>query len=497
MSAKSTHHAAVDLGAESGRIILGTLTEGRLSIEEIHRFSSQMREKDGGLKWDLRHLEKEIILGLKKIGDRMVPLTSVGCDSWGVDIVYLPANGTPPSDPFCYRDPRTERFFQDLTTKFGRSTIGSLTGVQLMAINTLYQVAADVTLDPEKVEKSKMILLIADYLNHFLGGQPVAEVSLASTTQMYDPKNNHWNKDMIKAAGFPSRLLPKIVPSGTKVGVLRPELAVETGLPPTCQVVASCSHDTAAAVAAVPVEKKDWAYLSSGTWSLLGVERKKMLFNDDCLALALTNEVGFAQTIRFLKNIAGLWLVQECQRDFAQQGRKMDYEMITRLAAESPAFQTLLDPFLPEWNAPGEMTRRIAEYAKATGQSVPASDGAFVRTCLESLTLAYRETLDALEKVTGEKISILHIVGGGCKNRLLNQMVADATGKTVITGPIEATAIGNILVQAAGLGLIEGLGGIRQVVRASFQPETFTPQSQNTWEEAWQRFQTLRTPKGK
>jgi rhamnulokinase len=222
-----------------------------------------------------------------------------------------------------------------------------------------------------------------------------------------------------------------------------------------------------------------------------------MLFNDDCLALALTNEVGFAQTIRFLKNIAGLWLVQECQRDFAQQGRKMDYEMITRLAAEAPAFQTLLDPFLPEWNAPGEMTRRIAEYAKATGQSVPASDGAFIRTCLESLTLAYRETLDALEKVTGEKISILHIVGGGCKNRLLNQMVADATGKTVITGPIEATAIGNILVQAAGLGLIEGLAGIRQVVRASFQPETFTPQSQNTWEEAWQRFQTLRTSKGK
>ncbi len=261
--------------------------------------------------------------------------------------------------------------------------------------------------------------------------------------------------------------------------------------------MASCSHDTGASVAAYPAEGKGWAYLSSGTWSLLGVESAKPWLTPACAEAELTNEVGFGHTIRLLKNIAGLWLVQECRRDFATQGREMDYDKITNLASEAKPLVTLLDPFLSSWNAPGEMGRRIADYAKRTGQSIPGTEGAFVRCCLESLALAYRESLESIEKVTGEKIKTLHIVGGGSQNKLLNQMAADATGRTVVTGPIEGTAVGNLLIQAYGLGHLKSHQEIRAVVRDSFPIEVFQPQSNPLWEEAWKRFKILRTPKGK
>ena len=497
MSATSSHHAAVDLGAESGRVILGTLSQGRLSIEEIHRFPNRMREKDGGLKWDLRHLEGEILVGLKKIGDRKIPLESVSCDSWGVDIVYLPKDGAPAKDPFCYRDERNEKMFPKVVDKIGKEKIFARTGLQFMPFNTLYQLAADVESGRTEVGQSSAFLPVADYLNYFLGGRPASEVSLASTTQFYDPKNRKWAEDLVQEVGISTSLLPEVVSSGTVLGKISKKTAQATGLPDSCQVVASCSHDTGASVAAVPAEGKGWAYLSSGTWSLLGVESEKPWMTPVCAEAELTNEVGFGHTIRLLKNIAGLWLVQECRRDFAKQGREMDYSKITQLASEAAPLVTLLDPFLSSWNAPGEMGRRIADYAKATGQPVPQSDGAMVRACLESLALAYRETLESIEKVTGEKIKTLHIVGGGSQNKLLNQMAADATGRTVVTGPIEGTAIGNLLIQAYGLGHIKSHQEIRDVVRDSFPIEVFQPQSNPLWEEAWKRFQILRTPKGK
>jgi rhamnulokinase len=497
MSTTSSHHAAVDLGAESGRIILGTLSNGRLIIEEIHRFPNRMREKDGGLRWDLQHLEGEILAGLKKIGDRKIPLESVSCDSWGVDIVYLPKDGSPAKDPFCYRDERNEKIFPKVVAKIGKEKIFARTGLQFMPFNTLYQLAADVESGRAEVGHSTVFLPVADYLNYFLGGRPASEVSLASTTQFYDPKNRKWAEELVKEVGISASLLPEIVPSGTVLGKISKETAQATGLPDSCQVVASCSHDTGASVAAVPAEGKGWAYLSSGTWSLLGVESPKPWMTPACAEAELTNEVGFGHSIRLLKNIAGLWLVQECRRDFAKQGREMDYGTITRLASEATPLFTLLDPFLSSWNAPGEMGRRIADYAKATGQAVPQSDGAMVRACLESLALAYRECLESIEKVTGEKIKTLHIVGGGSQNKLLNQMAADATGRTVITGPIEGTAIGNLLIQAYGLGHLKSQQEIRAVVRDSFPIEIFQPHSNPLWEEAWKRFQILRTPKGK
>ena len=489
-------HAAVDLGAESGRVILGTLDQGRLTIDEIHRFPNRMRDQDGGLRWDLRHLEKEILAGLKKIGDRKTPLESVSCDSWGVDIVYLPKDGSPARDPFCYRDARNEKIFPKVVEKIGREKIFSQTGLQFMPFNTLYQLAADVECGRAEVGQSSVFLPVADYFNHFLGGRPACEVSLGSTTQFYDPEKRVWAEDLVKEVGIPTSLLPELVASGSVLGKISSKTLEVTGLPANCQVVASCSHDTGASVAAVPAEGKGWAYLSSGTWSLVGVESTQPWLTPACAKDELTNEVGLGHTIRLLKNIAGLWLVQECRNDFAKQGREMDYSTITRLASEATPLVTLIDPFLSSWNAPGEMARRIAEYAKTTGQPVPSSDGAMVRACLESLAFAYRESLESIEKVTGEKIKTLHIVGGGSQNKLLNQMAADATGRTVVTGPIEGTAIGNLLIQAYGLGRLKSHQEIRQVVRTSFPIETFQPQSNPSWEEAWKRFQTLRKKQG-
>ena len=494
---KVSHHAAIDLGAESGRVILGKLEGNKITIEEIHRFPNRMREKDGGLRWDLRHLESEILAGLKKLGDRKVQLDSVSCDSWGVDYVFLPEDGSPARDPFCYRDGRNEQAYSKVLKKFGQENIFARTGLQFMALNTLYQIAADGFSGRPELAKAKTILPIADYVNFFLGGRPASEVSLASTTQFYDPQRREWARDLVEGVGFPIRLLPEIVPSGCRLGKISDATARATGLPASCEVIASCSHDTGAAVVATPAEGQGWAYLSSGTWSLLGVERKNPVMSPDCLRLGMTNEVGFDHTIRLLKNIAGLWLVQECRRDFAKQGRELDYAKLTRLAGEAKPLAVLLDPFLPAWNAPGEMTERITAYTRATGQPAPSSDGAFIRACLESLAMAYREVLESVATLTGEKIHTLHILGGGGQNRLLNQMAADATGCKVVAGPVEATAVGNLLVQAAGLGLVQGLAGIRAIVRDSFPLEIFQPQNRGPWQEAWKRFQGLRQAQGK
>jgi len=492
-----SYHGAVDLGAESGRVILGKLEGGKITIEEMHRFPNRIMEKDGGLRWDLRHLEQEILAGLKKIGDRKIPLDSISTDSWGVDYVFIPEDGSPVKDPFCYRDGRNEKAYPKVLERLGRERIFGRTGLQFMPLNTLFQAAADGFEGRPELPKAKAILPMADYFNFFLGGRPAAEVSLASTTQFYDPRKREWARDLLEQVGFPARLLPEIVPSGTPLGKISAATAQATGLPATCEVVASCSHDTGAAVAATPAKGEGWAYLSSGTWSLLGVEKNDPVVTPDCLRLAMTNEVGFGHTIRLLKNIAGLWLVQECRRDFTKQGRDMDYATLTKLAGEAKPLVTLLDPFLSSWNAPGEMAKRISDYARTTGQAVPSSDGALVRTCLESLAMAYREVLESLTILTGETVRTLHILGGGGQNRLLNQMAADATGCIVVAGPVEATAVGNLLVQASAVGRLKGLEGIRSVVRDSFPLETFQPKERGPWEEAWKRFRGLRQAQGK
>jgi rhamnulokinase len=398
--------------------------------------------------------------------------------------------------PYQYRDERTDGSYERLGD-VTREEIYAATGIQFMTINTLCQLHTDLLHRPEILNFADRFLLIGDTVNHLLGGDPVAEASLASTTQLFDPAKHDWALPLIKRLGLPESIFPKVVPSGTRIGTLNQELQSETGLGPL-DVVASCSHDTGAAVAAVPAsDELGWAYLSSGTWSLLGVEALSPVLTEEARQLNFTNEVGYGGTIRLLKNIAGLWILQECMRFWRESGHDYTYNDIVKLALDSPPLVSLINPgdgrFLRSGGAAstGGMPHRIAEYCRETSQQVPQTAGATSRCILESLALLYRKSLSELEQLTGQTINRLHIVGGGTRNDLLNQCAANATCRKVITGPVEATAAGNILIQALAAGSISSLAEARQIVARSFPQNTYEPQNAALWEAAYQRFSTL------
>ncbi|MBN2507509.1 MAG: rhamnulokinase [Verrucomicrobia bacterium] len=483
----TTHYLACDLGAESGRLILGSLEQDRLALEEIHRFPNTPVKTDGALHWNLGALLDELKTGLKKAAARRLPIASISTDSWGVDYVLYDADGAFMTPVFHYRDARTARGVARARSKVDWPAIFAETGIQFMPLNTLYQLAAE---PPERLARASGLLLIGDVFNRFLCGRGAAEVSLASTTQLYNPVTRTWSTRLLEALEIPARLFPPIVPSGSRLGTLRPELAAETGLEPL-EVVASCSHDTGAAVAAVPAQGRHWAYLSSGTWSLMGVERSEPILTDACRELNFTNEIGYGGTVRLLKNIIGLWLVQECRREWARQGREYDYSTLTRLAAEAPPFVSIINPTDPRFLSPDHMPAKIADFCRETGQPEPSGAGAYVRCALESLALLYRRTLRQIEQLTGESLERLHIVGGGSQNALLNQLAADALQLPVLTGPVEATAAGNIGVQALALGHLSSLAAAREVVAASFKVQTVMPQAPAGWPAMHDRFGKL------
>jgi rhamnulokinase len=480
----ATHYLACDLGAESGRLMLGSLEGGRVSLEELHRFPNTPVKVAGSLCWDIPRLFNELKTGLRKAAARRRPIASISTDSWGVDYVLLDGRGAIIPPAFHYRDARTARGVERVRAAVNWPTIFQETGIQFMPLNTLYQVAAET---PTRLAQAHRLLMIADAFNFFLCGEAAIEESNASTTQFYNPRTRQWSRRMLDAAGLPARLLPRIVSSGTRLGRLRKELADETGLPPI-EVFASCSHDTGAAVAAVPACGKDWAYLSSGTWSLIGVERAAPLMTDACRELNFTNEIGFGGSVRLLKNISGLWLVQECRRAWAADGHSLDYDTLANLAAEAPPFVSLINPADARFLAPPHMPEAIAAFCRDTGQPVPATPGAFIRCALESLALLYRRTLGQIEQLTERKIERLHIVGGGSRNQLLNQFTADALQIPVLAGPVEATAAGNVLVQAIVLGQLDSLAAARQIVRDSFPVATVEPGDATAWNEAFERF---------
>ena len=491
-----SHYLAIDLGAESGRVMLGTLWEGRLTLEELHRFANGAVVINGSRRWDLLHLYAEIVEGLRKAGARDLPIRSLSTDSWGVD--YVLTKGSEPflSAPYQYRDERTDGSYERLG-EVTREEIYAATGIQFMTINTLCQLHMDLLQRPELLGFADRFLLIGDTINHLLGGEAVAEASLASTTQLYDPSSYNWAWPLIERLGLPKAIFPKVVPSGAVIGALTPELQSETRLGPV-KVVATCSHDTGAAIAAVPASKEEgWAYLSSGTWSLLGVESKTPVLTEEARQLNFTNEVGYGGTIRLLKNIAGLWILQECMRFWRESGHDHTYTDLVNLSLEAPALISLINPGDPRFlrsggtTASGGMPARIAEYCKETGQPVPQNVGTLSRCILESLSLLYRKTLGELEQLTDKPINRLHIVGGGTRNDLLNQCAANATGRPVITGPIEATAAGNILIQALACGSIASLEVARQIVARSFPQNSYTPQEAPVWDAAYARFLTL------
>ena len=487
-------YLAVDLGAESGRVMLGTLDAGRVTLEETHRFPNRSLTENGHFHWDLPHLQGEIFTGIEKAAALGVPIAGISTDSWGVDYVLLDAKGNVLGKPYCYRNAWTHAATERLHKKMPFAEIYAETGIQFMTINTIYHFEAQQHADPSAFANADHFLNIADYFNAQFGGEPAVEQSLASTTQLYNPRTQAWSDKIAATLGVKKSLFPRIVPSGTVLGPVTGRLAKLPAFV-QAQVIATCSHDTGDAVAAVPATSDNWAYLSSGTWSLLGAELPAPIVTDAARTAGFTNEVGLGGAIRFLKNIAGLWVLQECRRAWEAAGQKFSYEELTQLAADNGPAAAHLNLNDPRFVSLGEMPEKIAAFCRETAQPVPAKPGEFARTILESLALTYAQTLRELENVTDRKFEKLHIVGGGSRSALLNQLSADATGLPVITGPVEATAIGNILIQALALGHLKSAAELRRIVAQSFPTQTFTPGAKLFSDTARQRFHQLEAKK--
>ena len=536
-------YLAVDLGAESGRLILGTYANECWSIEEIQRMANgPVKSADGTLTWNLNGIFEGVLEGLKKVGSRGISVRSISCDAWGVDYALIDAQGAVLNPVFHYRDSRCLKGADSLLKRISWDEIFDATGLQFMPINTLFQLETE---SAERLGQAEKFLTIGDLFNYWLCGAGKIDISSASTTQMFDPRSLKWSESLIQRAGFPDKIFPEVISCGTALGPILPEVAQSTGLDPNLQVLATCSHDTGAAVAATPVEQgPNWAYLSSGTWSLMGVERSQSVINGACQEMNFTNELGLQNSVRLLKNIIGLWLIQELKREFDTQGnptresdtqgspsresdtqgnpsresdtqgspsrefdtqgsptsptresdtqgRPTSYSELVKLAEAAEPFRSLINPNDPRFVSPEGMSVRIAEFCKETGQAVPETPGQFVRCALESLALLYRVTLKQLEKLTEQPIERLHIFGGGCQNRALNQWTANATGIPVYAGPVEATALGNMMIQAIALGDIDSLEAGRASIGRSFPVEIYQPADADQWEHQSELFARL------
>jgi rhamnulokinase len=482
---------AFDLGAESGRAMLGQFDGERVRLSQVHRFPNGPVRLPDGLHWDVLRLWTEIKKGLAlAIEAHGAGLAGVGLDTWGVDFGLLDRDGVLLSNPYHYRDDRTDGMVEEAFRRVPRAEIFEYTGIQFMQLNSLYQLLAMVVNDSPVLGIADTFLTMPDLFNYWFTGRKVCEFSNATTTQCYDPRTGDWAWPLLERLGIPSHIFPEIVPTATVLGELLPAVVEEVNAPELAglPVIAPACHDTGSAVAAVPAAGADFVYISSGTWSLMGAELQEPAINEKSLAFDLTNEGGVGGTFRFLKNIMGLWLVQECRRTWAREGEVFSYDELTQMAAEAVPLQALVDPDHAEFLKPGDMPSRMRAFCEKTGQPVPQSNGEVVRCALESLALKYRWILERLEEILGRRLEPIHIVGGGSQNRLLNQFAADATGRVVVTGPVEATAVGNVIVQMMALGQIGSLEEGRRIVRNSFEVATYEPAGGPEWDEAYGRF---------
>ncbi|MGB8958595.1 MAG: rhamnulokinase family protein [Candidatus Aminicenantales bacterium] len=491
-STDDAHYLAFDLGAESGRAVLGTLDGRRLSVHEVRRFPNAPLPLAGHIHWNVYALFDEMKAAMRDaaaaIGRRP---TSLGVDTWGVDFGLLAKDGSLLGLPFCYRDHRNAGAMDDYFKLVPRPALYEATGTQFMPFNTLFQVYAMVRERSPLLDAAADLLFMPDLFNFFLTGRKAAEFTIASTSQFLDPRTKTWIPGLFQAMGLSKKLLQDIVEPGTVLGEVAEEVAAATGFRHV-PVIATASHDTAAAVTAVPAEGRNWAYISSGTWSLVGVEEKSPVISEGSLDSNFTNEGGVAGTVRFLKNVSGLWLVQGCRRSWTAEG-PVTYDDLTRAATEAPAFAALIDPDDPGFLNPLNMPEAIADYCRRTGQKPPATKGALVRALFESLALKYRQVIDQLRLVLGHPIEKIHVIGGGSRNTLLCQLTADATRLPVVAGPAEATAIGNILVQAMATGRVSSPAEIRAIIRDSFELRTYAPAgSAAAWDAAGTRFKAIR-----
>lgn len=482
---------AVDLGAESGRVVAGLFDGSRLELKEIHRFPNRPVRLPDGLHWNALGLYSEIKAGLAK-GASLYggDLASASVDTWGVDFGLLDANGALLGNPVHYRDARTEGVPDRVFRKVSKAELYRATGIQFMQLNTLFQLASLARDRSPQLAAARTLLFMPDLFRYWLTGHRGIEWTIASTSQCFNTRKRTPNRGILRQLGIPPSLFPAIVEPGTTVGALLPEIASETGAR-KLKILAAGSHDTASAVAAVPLARPNDAFLSSGTWSILGMETARPVITKAAYEQNFTNEGGVCGRNRLMKNLTGLWLVQECRRTWAEEGADLSYAELAVLAAKAPPFRAWIQPDDPRFFTPGRMPRHIADACRASGQPVPRTKGEILRVILESLALAYGRTVDQLREVSGQTPSVLHIIGGGSQNTLLNQLTSDATGLPVTAGPVEATAAGNLLVQLMTLREIRSLEEGRSLVRASFPTRSVEPRQAIEWRTARENFAAL------
>jgi len=486
-------YLAIDMGASSGRHVVGLFDGQRLRLEETYRFENGAVEVDGNLYWDLLGLWNHVRRGMMATGAQLgAKIAGVGVDTWGVDYGLLGPGDELLGNPFHYRDPRTNDILERAFSIVPREEIFRHTGLQFMQFNTLFQLLAAKLSDSRLLDVAKTLLMVPDLFHWLMTGVKCNEMTEASTSQFYNPIQGGWATELLEKFDLPTDILGTIEPPGTNLGKLRGNLAAESGLS-AADVILPGSHDTASAVMAVPAvshpgQRPDWCYISLGTWALMGIESPEPVVNDKVLQLNFTNEGGVGNTIRLLKNITGLWLVQECRRAWNQAGRDWDWEDLNGLSAAAKPLVSFINPDAPDFLAPDDMPEAVRQFCQKTGQPVPADEGAVLRCALESIAMKFRQVFGMCEELAGGRIETIHIVGGGTQNRQLCQAAADACGRRVVAGPIEATATGNVMMQAVATGEVGSIAEAREVIRNSFDVEEYEPRNTAQWDETYEKF---------
>jgi rhamnulokinase len=489
---KEKRYIAFDLGAESGRCVVGDLKEELFELHEVHRFPTHTVTYKRDLFWDILAVFEEMEIGLSQAAQKFgAYFDGISVDTWGVDYVLLDRDGRLLGYPHHYRSSRLDGMMEKAFTVVPRDEIYSRTGIQFMQINTLYQLLAEKEQQLNLLDVANHFLLMPDFFHYLLSGIKKAEYTIVSTTQLADPRSRNWSWELIKRFGLPERIFLEVVEPGTVLGHLLPELAKKTGIDHETPVIAGAGHDTAAAVASVPASQGSWAYLSSGTWSLMGVELESPLIDQQSLKRNFTNEGGVLGTTRLLKNIMGFWILQECRRAWEKDGSAYDYSTLARLASQERATEAWIDPNDNRFLQPGDMPGKVISFLKETDQKYIGEVGWITRCILESLAFKYRMTLKELEELTGKQIDRLHAVGGGIKNELLCQMTADAINREVVAGPVEGTVVGNIGMQAIATGQLTGIEALRNVVRKSSDLKSYQPKQAAYWEKHEGSFRSL------
>src|SRR3984957_19974613 len=478
-------YLAFDFGAQSGRAVLAHLQSGILTTEEVHRFANEPVEYGGSLRWDMPRLWFEVRRALAELGE--VELTGIGVDAWGVDYALLGERGELLENPYHYRDRRTEGAMEQVFEKMSREEIYRATGIQFMPINTVYQLFAGQPQTPKLIAAAKCLLTIPDLFNYWLTGNAVCEFTNATTTQLVDPVKRTWAAGLMQRLDLPVALPAAIVEPGSIIGRLLPDTAGHSSLSGTTVIAPAC-HDTGSAGAAISA-REGTAFLSSGTWSLLGIEVDAPVITTDTLRMNFTNEGGVNGTTRLLKNVMGLWMLQGCRKSWTALGHSYDYRELMELASRESSFLHLVDPDDESFLRAADILAAIDQFCSRTHQPAPQRPGAYVRAVLESLAFKYRFVLRNLEHVSGQRIEQIRVIGGGSKNRLLNQLTADATGRRVLAGPAEATALGNIGIQILATGAASSLREVRTIIDRSFPTEVFEPLETDKWDQQAERFE--------